>query len=302
MHPFIDENIRLKISIILEKLNDMPGHQKITIHDIDLLLEHISEKSFKSLSVMNEIANPHLSIAYFGNLVMGLTALKLADQENPRPLDVKWLFPENSVDPNLVLESLLVNATNQCFSITNLAIHGYAWPARILLRTTLELCWLTLVLVSNREKMLHYCQSLNDDEERKLFHRYFSGTKLQKALIGIEQNLQFSEETIKLYSSARSEAYTLFTKHVHNFYPAIILGARAPSLDNPKMIEFALFSTPSVPAKGVISSLNQQILFYFIGILLPTLRVFHSFDSTKLWDDIVTLRECFVRLYVLQNS
>lgn len=302
MNPFIEENVWLKISNILERLNEISNRQKITIQDIDVLLEHVSQKSSKSISRMSEKASKELSTAYFGSLVLSLTALKLADSQNPRPIDSKWLNPEKTIDPNIVLESLLVNITNQCFSIINLAILGYAWPARIILRSSLEITWLTLVLISEREKMLLYCQSLSDKDERELFHKHFSGSKLNKALTSIEQKLQLSKDVIMLYSDARSEAYTLFTKHVHNSYPATILGARAPSFDNPNILEYALFNTPSVPAISVINSLNQQVLFYLVGILLPTLRIFHSFNASVLWDDIVTLRECFVRLYVFQNT
>jgi hypothetical protein len=302
MHPLIEESIRLKISNILERLSEIPNKQKITIKDIDILLEHVSQKSSKAVSLMTEKANKELSIAHFGSLVIGLTALKLADAENPRPINAKWLQPEKTIDPNIVLESLLVNITNQCFSIISLASLGYAWPARIILRSTLEITWLTLVLISEREKMSLYSETLSDKNEQELFHKHFSGSKLKKALTAIEQKLQFSEDVIMLYSNARSEAYTLFTKHVHNSYAATILGARAPSLDNPDILEYALFNTPSVPAISVINSLNQQVLFYLIGILLPALKVFHSFNSAALWDDIVTLRECFVRLYVFQNT
>lgn len=301
MHPFIDEKIRLKISNILEKLNEMPNRQKITIQDIDGLLEHVSQKSSQSISLMIEKASDKLSNAYFGSLVLSITALKLADNQNPRPLKSNWLLPESSIDPNLVLESLLINISNQCFSIINLALFGHAWSARILLRTTLELCWLTTVLISDRQKMLQYCQILRDNEERRIFYKYFSGSKLQESLIEIEKSLHFSEDVGILYAKVRTEAYNFFTKHVHNSYPAIVTGARVPSLDNPEILEYALFSNPSTPAIGVISSLNQQILFYLIGVLLPILKSFHSFDVANLWDDVVTLRECFVRLYVSQN-
>jgi len=302
MNPVIDENIRGKISNIFKKLNEIPNRQKITLQDIDILLEHVSRKSSESVNLMSEKASEDLSIAYFGSLVLSITALKLADNQNSRPLDSKWLLPESTIDPNIVLESLLVNISNQCFSIINLATLGYAWSARILLRTTLELCWLTVVLVSDREKMLQYCQILNDDIERKLFYKYFSGSKLQKSLTEIEKTLRFSEDVSMLYSKVRSEAYTFFTKHVHNSYTAILTGSRAPTFDNPEILDYALFGSPSIPARGVISSLNQQILFYLIGVLLPILKTVHSFDVIGSWDDIVTLRECFVRLYVFQNT
>jgi hypothetical protein len=251
---------------------------------------------------MTEKISKEMSIAYFGSLILGLTALKLANPNNPRPIPSNWLFPERKLDPNIVLESLLVNVTNQCFSILNLSTYGYTWPARIVLRTTLELTWLTIVLVNERDKMLHYCQPLDDEEERNLFHKHFSGNKLQKALTGIERNLHFADDIRLLYSNARSEAYSFFTKHVHNSYAATITGTRAPSIENPDTLEYALFGIPSMTARGVISNLNQQVLFYLIGVLLSSLKISHSFNAVKLWDDIVTLRECFVRLYAFQNS
>ncbi|GEM_PF-5469495 len=302
MKLLIDENVRNKISSILERLNEFPNRQKITLQDVDGLLAHVSQKSLGAISLMNEKASRELSTASFGSLILSITALKLADNQKPRPLKSSWLSPESTFDPNIALECLLVNISNQCFSTINLATHGYAWPARILLRTTLELCWLTIVLISDRQKMLKYCQVLNDNDERILFHQYFSGGKLQKSLIEIEKGLQFSEDVRLLYSNSRSEAYTFFTKHVHNSYPAILAGSRIPSFDDPEVLEYALFSNASTVAKGVVASLNQNILFYLIGTLLPILKIVHSFDSAKSWDDIVTLRECFVRLYVSQNS
>ncbi len=257
MYPFIDKNIRLKIASILDRLNEIPNGQKITIHDIDVLLEHISQRSSNATNLMFEKAKNELSVGYLGSLVVSLTALKLADTQNPRPIDPNWLFPKNiETNPNLVLESLLVNVANQSFSIMNLATLGYAWPARILLRSTIELTWLSIVLVSERGKMLLYCQNLTDKEERSLFSKHFSGSKLQQALTKIEENLQFTEDQKILYSNARSEAHTLSTKHVHNSFVATILGTRAPSLDNPNNFEYALFNTPSTPAISVVSSLN----------------------------------------------
>ena len=301
MIPFIEENLKLKISRLLTELTDeASGKQKITIYDIDVLLEHIAQKYTNAIGVMANEAKNELSIAYFGSLVIALTALKVADTQNPRPIDAKWLFPEKSVDPNLVLEGLLVNIANQCLSTINLATSGFAWSARIILRSTLELTWLTLVLVNQREKMLRYCEGVEDEKERDLFHKYFSGGKLMKELSKIEESLFFAEDISKLLSNARSETYTLFTKHVHNSFTATILGTRAPSITQPKEFEYALFSVPSTSARGVVSSLNHQVLFYLIALLLPSLKLFHSFDSVKLWDDIATLRDCFVMLYLQQ--
>lgn len=302
MYPFVDENIRNKISNILNHLNEIPNRHKITINDIDILLEHISQKSSTATNLMIEKATNELSIGYFGSLIISLTALKLADKLSPQPIDSNWLFPENvKANPNLVLESLLVNVANQSFSIMNLATLGYAWPARIIFRSTLELTWLTLILVSEREKMLLYCKNASDKEERALFSKHFSGSKLQQSLTGIEQKLQFAEDQKLMYSNFRSEAYTLFTKHVHNSFAATILGTRAPSIDNPQNFEYALFNTPSIPSINIISSLNQQVLFYLIGTLLPILKIYHSFDAVSKWDELVTLRECFVQLYVNQK-
>lgn len=87
MYPFIEENIRLKISNILERLNEMPHTQKITIEDIDVLVAHIQQKSSSATSTMIQRAKDELSVAYFGCLVISLTALKLADKQNPRPID-----------------------------------------------------------------------------------------------------------------------------------------------------------------------------------------------------------------------
>lgn len=150
--------------------------------------------------------------------------------------------------------------------------------------------------------MLLYCQHSTDKDQRDLFYKYFSGSKLKRALEKIEQDLRFDEDQRALYSNARTNAYDLFTKHVHNSFAAIILGTRAPSLDDPNNYEYALFSTPSIPAIDVISSLNQQILLYLIGTLLPMLKIYHSFHAISKWDDIIALRECFARLYVFQNT
>jgi len=193
------------------------------MQDIDLLIENITTRTSNSISLMEENAGKELSIAYFGSLIISIMAITLADSDKPHPMDPNWLNPEDTPDPNLILEGLLVNIANQCFSIISLATLGFTWPARILLRSTLELSWLTVVLISNREKMLDYCDGINNERERKQFHKHFSGSKLLKELQKIEKELQFDEDTRELYSNVRTEAYDLFTKHVHNSYAATLL-------------------------------------------------------------------------------
>jgi hypothetical protein len=125
----------------------------------ELMAKHAPRTAKRARSILE----PELSIAYFGTLTLGMTSV-VAEHDTP-VLPANWIAADGRPDPNFVFAKMLTSLANSALGIVHLIERGIEEPARVVLRSFLELSWITCLALARRDIMIAYCKANNDAEE-----------------------------------------------------------------------------------------------------------------------------------------
>ena len=270
------------------------SNPNIDNESLESFIQAILDKKLSAKEAISQSFSKDLNLAYAGVYIIGYTALIVNKEGNPSVIPVDWINVQNVPNPNTLLENFLINLANHSLAVINLIESGYDFSARIILRALLELSWIAIYVVADRNTMQMYAQDLDDESERKMYNQLFGWGKLRTNLSRIEKNLEMPNDIVDVLSRARNHAYKYYSQIVHNSYPVVTIGAYGYSLEKDKTLEFGLFGVLSAGSKQTLYNLNEAI-FYFIGMLSQVfVRVYglqptHSAD----WQEFFGLRRDF---------
>jgi hypothetical protein len=267
---------------------------KLGIENIDAFCQiFISENRSQITEEIRNRLDGELSIGYFAVLSTGLMSFFL-QFEGLRLIDPTWINSNQVPDPNLVLGMMLGNITNYSLGIIGLIELGLEVQARTCLRSMLELTWLTLITVNDKEKMRVYTKDEDDSESRKSYHKHFSSKKLWESLSTIEINLGFPKNAQEQLFQMRREFYSMYSGNIHHSYADLIHGAMSFSFDKADHLQPNLFGKADKASYPTLHHMNDAI-FVFLGLLVQTLEKQHGLSSPypENLQKIISLRECF---------
>lgn len=134
------------------------------------------------------------------------------------------------------------------------------------MRTLYESCSLIPVLLTDKEKMITYI-STEQENEFAVWKNHFSPNKLSKLLSDIESNLDIPDDVRDYLADVRKSDTSLFSSSTHSSYEACIKSTYSFSFDDgDESANFALFGAISVSTKYTLQCLNQ-LLYTFFGML-----------------------------------
>jgi len=167
-----------QISDILTALNSelgIEGSEKIDIewfHDLRKVILERGQEAFQDI-IKHHPENTQL--AWLSTLVIGHLAFIL---------DILFDNEKASEDSRTKINtysSLLVSIANRCIGLNLLIESGLEAPARVMMRSIYEVCWLIVAITFDDSKYKAFLSSSTDDNlERKIWNRHFAPRELIK--------------------------------------------------------------------------------------------------------------------------
>ena len=281
-------------------VHDAPEYA--TLADIDYLMQTLSNTQDESERLSLESFSNLRTITSLGLACFGLLALTV----NPR-LDENRLFPRDwlgsteSVNPDRVVSHLLCNLTNYAISVEILARKGFDTQARSQLRVFMELSWLSLNLISEREIFSRFV-NLNEEEEKKFWASNLKSFQLNKRLSELEELLGVDIDTLADIKQSRKNNYAFYSNIVHHSYTSIMLGALAFS-DVDESTAFNVFGKVSSSSKSTLSVLNTEIWYFllaFFAILDKKHHISPVNPKDDFWAEAFSIYKCVGDVYLGQ--
>lgn len=296
LHIKVEEDI---LSVFEKfKNNDYYKNHEMNIDLITESIEFIENNILENQKLCNENCNreiniSYLYIAFFTHLTFGI----YGHEKSILPLPIDWL--EQDLDPNFVLSSMLLQITNHSIGITKLIEHGLHYSANPLLRSLLELCWITIVIINDKEKMNEYFKTGRDNKESiNVWYKHFRPEKLKKEVNDIEKEL-LSQLDNSFLKDLRKNDYKIFSHYTHNSFVTSIISYHVTEDLETGKLSINLHGRYAPVSHNTFSSLNS-ILFYNSILIMHLLVQVHKIkieDTNDLWKDIFVLHECCTESY-----
>lgn len=201
MKPFLFE----------EEYNNLIKELNIKDEDVPFKLDEIEEMwdSFKKINtekglsgnidtLMTQLSKMYIMEYYYYALAV------IDDEEN---VQVQFLF-----------KALFLDIANTAYAIYKLAVDGFDYQAKVLLRNLYELCMTLLNIEIDAEKRMALFESAKEENERDIWYKYFKPSKLQKTLIEFGKSIG----GFALGEWHRRE-YGQLSSYVHNHFLSFFL-------------------------------------------------------------------------------
>ena len=246
---------------------------------------------------VKSLTGRELSIISLGLLTLSFMALTFSADETKQL--IPWRESDKSPNPNFVVSCLLINAVNDGIAVLKLLQDGLEYPARLVLRAFLEVSWLSIISTGDKNIMKLYAQDLDDKSEKRLYRQHLSQEKLTEYLTRIENSIGLTEEDSKNLAKVRKDLYSLYSKTIHNSYPAAIAGAFFSLLDVQQDNEVCGFlGEVSLGTPQTIFQLGEA-LFYLLAMIPQVLECSYGIPChhSLEWQRVHALSHCYISLF-----
>jgi hypothetical protein len=295
-----DESVRLWISKYLLSVQHSEGNVDGLTYDISMIDEFIDFLISDPSTIRGEIRqnlSRELSLFFLGLTTISTLALTVdseADSVNSI-ISKDWLEIGKVPNPNHVIANLLFIFLKHTFAAIQLVELGLDPSARSITRIALELSWLTVLLSGNKEKMQIYVGQTDEQMEKTVFFKHFSGKKLMASLAKLEADLGVAEDISEEFTKIRDDTYSFYSKYVHSSYMAMMTGNFGIPFDNDEILKFSLFGFPSASLGNLVNRLNLG-MFYLVGMLFEVFKQIHGLEisPSTAWGNLDLLRKCFM--------
>ena len=282
MQRIMDTEIRRRLSNTFKRIQRKEGFGHGRLKDLDELLRQTQLQEKDARSECRKHLIPLLSIAYAQLAVFStLSCALLIEDEKPLPAD--WLGPKIPHRGDIYLRCNLIQITNHGLSILSLIERGFANSARSLLRTLIELTWVTIIFCGNRDKAVQYVQGTDFDLAKEIWKNHFSPRLMMDSLFDIEKNLGLKKEFSKYSKKFRQGIYQFHTQSAHNTSSVIgILSFDSDLAKGEKSKLYpALHGRVGMASKSTLSD-TIDVLAYGMYMIFLLFQNFHKYKSNDL--------------------
>ncbi len=250
---------------------EVPESARLT--NLDSLLEILNDRQKEARKTIAKEFNELISIAYIGVLIFGYLefALTSDDESNIFPKD--WLSEDGAPDPNNIIGLLFGTLSHEAHGVLKLVESGLEGPARSLMRILIEHCFLTLVLCSDKEKLLLYHGAQSPAEARDIWNKHLRPKTISAALKLIEQKLSINEEVHEI----RQHLYDMYTQFAHNNAIANCFGSVLTSLEDHNILRPSTYGYASASSVTPLMDLCI-VLIYTYTTFSRIIREIHRFE------------------------
>jgi len=296
MRLLTDKTVRKQVASALMEMRKIwsssPDVQPLTVEGLEQIGSLIFLRRRESSELARLKFGKEMSIGLLSALTFGCVSIAIDKHYTHRALLPRnWISPTKKPDPNRVIHHLLVQVANHSLAIIGLIELGLDSSARVVLRALQELCWLTVLVASDRDKMIAYCQATGHGRARKVWSESFSSGKLRDGLLSLERRLRFPfPAKMRRY---RRNLYAFYSQSVHSSVGASTVGSYAVESPSDRRHRSSLFGATGEISRSTLVQLNW-LLFQTMTHLI---HIFGSFPDYKLpkGDSVWRLALCLIR-------
>lgn len=231
-----------------------------TLTNLDALERLLRERQNEARRDIKREFDELLAIAYSAAITFGIFSFALNEDNADQIFPKSWMGKEHP-NPNKIVASSFATISNNSLAVLKLIESGLEFPARAMMRITLEHYWLTLVLISDKDLMSIYHQGQEQEDAREIWHKHFKPKKLNESLKKLESRL--FPEIADISNNRREHLYSFYTQNVHTNMVANMLGEVGTSLYDHNILKTALFGYPSASSVVVLSDLCTSLVFTY---------------------------------------
>jgi hypothetical protein len=266
-------------------------------------LEEWADTLAKGHKLMPEITRAtftrEITLAYLNARVMSAWAFVVGPAVSPgiSVLPPNWVSSDNKPNPDIIFQALLTQLANRVIATIRLCECGFSMSARVVLRSILELAWLTIGVISDQKRMRIYFE-LQDPKAKKTTKKcgqeLLRPVAMRKYLIYLEKILGLPNTAANQFELFRERIYKELCGAVHSSYLSTLLNSFTMNEDL-KSFEDDLFpmlyGELSLDVEDILSIMNLG-LFHFMGLTWVILTHQHKLkipSSHVFWCDALIL-------------
>jgi len=286
----------------LSALYDPTIDKKMNLKDLDDIALYLRKSSKETEKQIKDHFTDDLALSNLGITCIGLLSLTVH-----HPGSEDELFPEDWLSPSVVnanfsLSHLLGHLSNFGNSIRILIEKGLDAQARTQMRQMLELSWMTLALVYDKELWRGYV-SCEQGKENEYWYRNLRVKKLNNKLSEMEASVIDDPVLLNLLKSKRAEAYSDYSDVAHHSFTSVVLGCGAFNKEG--NIENGVFGALDFATIPTLEQLNFTLWYFslcFFSILDKTHGVYPKSPEKDFWLEVLALNFVLKELYIYHGQ
>jgi len=281
MLRIVDKTIRRRLVVTLNHIRKTQGLGSAHLKDIESILSAAREIRNEAAQDKKTHLEPYYSAA---NLhISALSAFALAIVlEDESPLPRNWLNRNPDRNPNNILEGNIVQIVNHGIALLTLLECGLTNSARSLLRSVIEITWVTIIYCSLRDKAQVYAKGDNFSDAKNIWQQHFSPKSMKNSLAIIEKQLGMSADIIDFLKEHREHIYELHTQSAHNTSSVMAILAHDTDLkhenESDPPFPIALFGRVGIATKTTIND-SIDVLGYVVMMLFMIFKAKHKYKT-----------------------
>jgi hypothetical protein len=308
LYKIDSDNYRKIIEATLEDVNETLGgiiEKNVLISDVDDILQIINKQLIENEQLSQSIFSELRTITGLGMASIGLLALTVGPdpiKNESRLFPRDWLGSNERPNPDLVISHLLCNLSNYALSVDTLINKGLDTQARSQLRIFLELSWMTLNIISDKELFSGFVCS-DEIEEKRFWAKNLKSFQLNSRLSDLEKLFELEPQLQSNISQLRKDNYSFYSSIVHHSYSATMLGALSfhANLETSSFNVFGEVGSNSSSTLGVLNDAIWYFLLMFYAILSKKHKISPVNPNVDFWVESFSLYKCVVNIYLYQR-
>lgn len=181
-------------------------------------------------------------------------------------IHVSYDFIEDKYkNDSIIYSSLLTNISNDIIAIIKLIDNGFEFQANNLFRNLIELLYIFLVMLINKQKRNEYFDSARLENSYSVWQKNTRMSKLNDELSKYEKTI-LNEELQKKMKEQRTRMYRYYSSCAHNDFSSVCLWCHSlnkeVSSENSSYFKYNLWGIYNYRAKEILEALNRLMWIY----------------------------------------
>lgn len=311
MNPFTDKTIRELTSIWLQIIREK--HQgdrpfSLTLEILDMFMSELTRYQ----RIANRNARRYFSLEMFACHVLVVAVGELLHIVDGYRENGVQLFPADWYadipDPEFIVQSQLMQIANHGLAALRLIEDGLDTPARVVVRTLIELSLHLIIFSGDKKSFTQYVVAKTPDDLTKLWHNTLKSKVLLKRIEAvtrdlIERNREMGID-LELPSWVGDYWKNLYSRYSEAVHPSVLMlaaGSFGPSWGKNDVRKPVLFGSVTPLSKETVSSVLEMLAMVVMHYpqMLVTLYGFSISEANMDYRLYCGLRELGLSLWWL---